>query len=127
MRVTRRHFLKGVGIGVAAATVVPMPITSHAAELRYDGIPAGWVKCDGRTLWKNEYPELYEALHNSFGTSPAQPGTFRVPYVPYDNKRQLRCSDETIPLDYIIKARRTDVTLLDTSFPVGTVLLWTHH
>ena len=39
---------------------------------------AGWLECDGRTLAAAEYPELFAALGNTFGTT-ALGTTFKLP------------------------------------------------
>src|SRR6185312_12190007 len=38
----------------------------------------GWMECDGRTLNASDYPELFKALGNSFGTTNIG-ATFKIP------------------------------------------------
>ena len=41
--------------------VPPGSITSYAGNT----VPSGWLLCDGSTLNKNDYPELFSAIHDS--------------------------------------------------------------
>lgn len=39
-------------------------------------IPNGWMLCDGRSLLKSEYPELYQALGDTYNLNPFQGDNF---------------------------------------------------
>ena len=43
----------------------------------YERAPNGWLRCDGRTLYINEYPKLYMLIGTRFGGDGKQ--KFKLP------------------------------------------------
>jgi microcystin-dependent protein len=53
----------------------------HAGDIKATGRtspPAGWLPCDGRTLTRSDYPDLFAAIGTSYGAGDGQ-STFRIP------------------------------------------------
>jgi hypothetical protein len=86
--ITRRKFLAALGVVPFAPTLlkdirweekvvapqyggsVPTGIIMPFAG---DHIPQGWVPCEGQTMSREQYPELYKVIEGMYGTP------FRVP------------------------------------------------
>jgi microcystin-dependent protein len=53
---------------------------SSVGDLKYSARSSdhgGWLKCDGRSLLRTEYPDLFEVIGTSFGSNDAS--TFKLP------------------------------------------------
>ncbi|MGR0185424.1 tail fiber protein [Azospirillum aestuarii] len=58
----------GGGGGVPAGSM-----TMYAGSI----VPDGWLECDGREVGQDEYPNLFEAIYDTWG--PIDGGTFKLP------------------------------------------------
>jgi len=61
-------------VALLASAVPPGTVVAFAGVK----IPIGWIPCDGRTLPRDEYVPLYDAIGQTYGKGNA-PGTFNVP------------------------------------------------
>lgn len=68
----------GGGSGIIGQLIEdPLPVGS-IIPFTNSTVPIGWMKCDGRVVLISEYPELYEAVGNTYGTSD-DPMYFKLP------------------------------------------------
>lgn len=96
---------------VAPATATAAPDTLPVGTVRTlhgQGVPRGWLICNGRLLKVSSYPKLYAVLGNSFGPLPNK-RVFRLPDMRIRTVQSIlvnpthRAVYETSPI-YIIKA-----------------------
>jgi hypothetical protein len=71
------------------------------------GVPTNWLLCDGRSVSRNDYSRLYQAIGNTWGGSDAN-GTFNLPpggrvpigapqYITYDDFNGAASAPNNIP------------------------------
>jgi microcystin-dependent protein len=78
-------------------------------------MPKGWLPCDGRELYRNEYPELFEAIgysyagqpdHHSFNLPIAGPMVRTGPhYSEFEDRLEVSMESPFAGSYYIIKAK----------------------
>ncbi len=71
------HALEYVADQVSMRTYVLAPCVGDYKFSAYQDDVKGWLKCDGRVLQQDAYPNLYTVIGTAFGSSGA--GTFRLP------------------------------------------------
>jgi microcystin-dependent protein len=42
-------------------------------------IPEGWLPCDGRMLWRYDYPELFKTISTTYGDGDGSNTAFNLP------------------------------------------------
>lgn len=123
MKLTRRAMLTG-GVAVAACAVIPWTITAHAAEIKTDDTPTGWLKCEGQQVSIYNYPDLYTTIKNDYISKyshAARPGFFIVPDMRYTQSFYSGNNSGSIPIEFVIKATGDDVGSIHMWSGVSTV------
>lgn len=69
-------FFNSSGQELSANLVANMPIGS-IIDWAADNAPAGWLKCDGSSLVRTDYPELFTTIGTAYGS--ASGSTFNIP------------------------------------------------
>lgn len=64
-------------------------------------VPQGWLSCDGRAVTTNEYPKLYAAIGNTWGTATDEAGNVTGFLLPNLSNRTLWGADTHIVGEYI--------------------------
>jgi microcystin-dependent protein len=82
-----------------------------------ENLPAGWLPCDGRSLSRNAYANLYSAIGTNFGMNPP-PGEF---YIPDLRGRFVRGQDPTGLRDPDAAARQDMQSGTQVGAAVGSV------
>ena len=85
-------------------TIMPWTGSTSESALSPDGIPKGWIVCDGAQLKAKEYPVLAQILGNEYGpiVEPGQPFIGIVNSYPNyndDDVFNLPTLNQTVPID----------------------------
>ena len=74
----------------------PTPVSTILPYMGQDGnsLPSGWLYCDGRELYKLNYPELYATIGDNYNLTTTTAGNFCLPNLK-TNDNYLYPSDET--------------------------------
>lgn len=90
---TEAEFIKSLegsaGTGVFPGTVI---WSSNPAHLNGGSLPNGWLPCNGASVKKTVYADLYKAIGTTYGTG-SNANEFRLPNLMDDHGRVIRSVD----------------------------------
>lgn len=111
LETSRRSFITGVAAVFAAPAIVRasslMPIKVYREKIR------AWLPCDGRMLYRADYPDLFRTIGTLYGGDPTS-GTFHLP--------DLRGRIETSPLVMVFEKQICAVRSDAEGTPAGTIV-----